>query len=169
MRCTILSTLNMIKLPHHLWTKDKILWFSSLTKWQLTVTWQTSHSNRINKLARHIPVALESSQYFDQNIYNYSCLPLYVLKGRWQISQDLPVNILTKTQPAGMQRILQVIITETASAAKSLWGKEREARGLCLERTYTDTSSIHPHGQPPGLWVKGHTGARSWRHKHIQE
>lgn len=31
--------------------------------------------------------------------------------------------------------------------------------------TYTDTSSVHAHGQPPGLWVKGHTGARRWRHK----
>lgn len=26
--------------------------------------------------------------------------------------------------------------------------------------THTDTSCIHPYRQPPGLWVKGHTGTR---------
>ena len=35
--------------------------------------------------------------------------------------------------------------------------------------THADTSSVHPHGQPPGLWVKGHTGAGRWRHRGRQE
>lgn len=57
----------------------------------------------------------------------------------------------------------------------SLVRRGRKARGRCLEGkqaggwTYTDTSSIHPHRQPPGLWVKGHTRARRWRHKETQE
>lgn len=25
--------------------------------------------------------------------------------------------------------------------------------------TYTDIPSVHPNGQPPGFWIKGHAGA----------
>lgn len=41
--------------------------------------------------------------------------------------------------------------------------EEKEgALGWVWRGTYADTSSIHPQRQPPGLWVKGHTGTLCW-------
>lgn len=45
-------------------------------------------------------------------------------------------------------------------AAPTGRSEKRRERQQTDGGTYTDTSCVHSQGQPPGLQVKGHTGAR---------